>query len=103
MAEAAKYVMLGCKPHMVDTILSEPGMKEALHGKTLILICGGVTSEDLEKAVYGNYDPTDKKRCCFIRVMPNTAARYQQSMMIISTPPYQREHDDMEVVEFLMG
>ena len=53
-------------------------------------------------AAYGNYDPTDKKRCCSIRVMP-IQKRVSKTMTINSTPPYQREDDDMEIVEFLIG
>ena len=78
-------------------------MKEALNGKVLISICAGVTNEDLEKAVYGNYDPSATDRCNFLRVMPNTAAKINESMTVIATPPKPLSDIDMEIVEFMFG
>lgn len=102
VAQAAKYVMLGCKPYMVSAILGEKGMKEALHGKLVLSICGGVTNEDLENALYGNYDPKDNERCRFVRFMPNTVARINQSMTVITTPSDKPlDQEQMDVVEFL--
>lgn len=93
VAQAAKYIMLGCKPYMVNTILSQPGMREALHGKILISLCGGVTNEDLEKAIYGDYDPDTADRCQIVRVMPNTAAKINQSMTVLATQPHKKIGD----------
>ena len=102
VAQAAKYIVLGCKPYMVNTILSQPGMKDALHGKILISICGGVTSEDLEKAIYGDYDPEATDRCQIVRVMPNTAAKINQSMTLIATHPHKRDIDaEFNIVHWL--
>lgn len=100
---ASDFIMLGCKPYMVAAILGQPGMKEALHGKVLISICAGVTNEDLEKAVYGDYDASAADRCKFLRVMPNTAAKINESMTVIATPPKPLSNDDMSIVEFLFG
>ena len=100
---ASDFIMLGCKPYMVAKILGQPGMKEALHGKVLISICAGVTNEDLEKAIYGDYNADDNSRCRIVRVMPNTAAKINESMTVIATPPKGIPFEEMDVVEFLFG
>ena len=100
---ASDFIMLGCKPYMVSSILGQPGMREALSGKVLVSICAGVTNEDLEKAVYGDYNAEDTERCRFVRVMPNTAAKINESMTVIATPPKPLKDEDMSVVEFLFG
>jgi pyrroline-5-carboxylate reductase len=92
-AQQSDVLILSSKPYMVNTILSEKGMREALAGKVLISICAGVSAEDLEKAVYGDVstaDPLKSGRCRMVRVMPNTGATIRQSMTVISapTPPY---------------
>lgn len=103
VCEASDFIMLGCKPYMVAKILGQPGMKEALDGKVLISICAGVTNEDLEKAIYGDYSPSDNTRCRIVRVMPNTAAKINESMTVIATPPKPLKDEDMSTVEFLFG
>lgn len=84
----AEVVLLGCKPYMVQDILSEKGMKEALEGKLLISICAGVPATQIEEALYGDVsseNPETSGRCRIVRAMPNTASAIQQSMTVIAT------------------
>lgn len=96
---AADVVILGCKPYMVEDILREPGIKEALAGKLLISICAGVPVEQIGRAMYGeSYTPgvgASDNACRIVRVMPNTAAVVRESMTVIatSTPPLQPEQN----------
>lgn len=87
---------------MVITILSRPGMRDALHGKTMISLCGGVSNEDLDKAIYGDYDSEATGRCQIVRVMPNIAAKINQSTTVIATPPHERIGDaELNIVHWL--
>lgn len=88
----ADVVLLGCKPYMVDDILAEEGMKDALKGKLLISICAGVPVPQIEKAIYGEEstgDPLEDDKCRVVRAMPNTASGIRESMTVIATslPP----------------
>ena len=78
-------------------------MREALAGKLLISICAGVTVQDLETAVYGDYQSEDKERCRFLRVMPNTAARIRESMTVIESPTKRLPDSDLELAKELFG
>jgi len=42
-AKAARLILLGNKPNMLEEILAEQGMKEALEGKVLITIAKGIS------------------------------------------------------------
>jgi pyrroline-5-carboxylate reductase len=81
----AEVIILGCKPYMVNDILAAKGMREALKGKLLISICGGVTVSQMEEALYG--DDNAKDECNIIRAMPNTASGIRESMTVIATSP----------------
>lgn len=97
---AADVVILGCKPYMVEEILCEPGLREALAGKLLISICAGVPVEQISRALSATSTSSSSKRhsvdeqsaalpsnrCRVVRVMPNTAAIIRESMTVIATP-----------------
>ncbi|PHH79077.1 hypothetical protein CDD80_5636 [Ophiocordyceps camponoti-rufipedis] len=84
----AQVVLLACKPYMVDKVLGEAGMADALRGKLLISICAGISIEQLTKTLYGNHTPSHDD-CRFVRAMCNTAALIRESMTVIgiSDPP----------------
>ncbi|KAI0636902.1 pyrroline-5-carboxylate reductase [Trametes polyzona] len=75
----ANVVLLGCKPQLANTILNEPGMKEALAGKLLISILAGVTIAQLQAMV----DPSTR----VVRAMPNTPCKIREGMTVVSTLP----------------
>ena len=83
---------------MVEEILCEKGMREALKGKLLITYLAGVPASQIEKTLYGNVSSKDtdmEGRCRVVRVLPNTAAAIRESMTVIatSTPPLPLEYD----------
>ncbi|KAL9117891.1 MAG: hypothetical protein Q9187_005567 [Circinaria calcarea] len=86
--QEADVVLLGCKPQMVKTVLSQEGIREGLKGKLLISICAGVTVDQIEETLYGQ-SKGGEGRCRVVRVMPNTASLVRESMTVIetSTPP----------------
>jgi pyrroline-5-carboxylate reductase len=71
--EQSDVVLLCCKPQIAYSILSEPGMKEALAGKLLISILAGVTISQLSDWVL----PSAK----VIRAMPNTPCKVCVSIL----------------------
>lgn len=82
-------VLLACKPYMVNGVLGEVGMAEALKGKILVSVCAGITVDHMEKALHGEVpaeSPEKDGRCRCIRAMFNTAALVRQSMTVIATP-----------------
>ncbi|KAJ8071933.1 hypothetical protein OCU04_002237 [Sclerotinia nivalis] len=93
--QQADIVLLSCKPYMVNEILSEPGMGQALTGKLLISICAGITIEQLYSELFTEQTKglTDiasaSNPCTIVRAMPNTASQIRESMTVIgtSTPP----------------
>ena len=86
--QKADVVILGCKPYMVQEVLSEPGMAAALEGKLLISILAGVPESQIENvlATANNNQPVG---CRVVRAMPNTASLIRESMTVIgiSNPP----------------
>ena len=95
--EAADVVILGCKPQMVNDILSAKGISDALAGKLLISICAGVPVTQIEDILYQTHKTTPAtlppNACRVVRVMPNTAAILRESMTVIATsdPPIPTE------------
>jgi len=81
--QEADVILLGCKPQMFKEILGAPGIAEALSGKLLISILAGVTTEQIERFLYGNERP--KNYCRIVRAMPNTASFVRESMTVIAT------------------
>lgn len=78
-AEQADVVLLACKPQMVEDILAEQGMKEALKGKLLVSICAGLRIEQITQWV----DASTK----IVRAMPNTPSKIREGMTILSPLP----------------
>ncbi|CAO1614235.1 unnamed protein product [Parajaminaea phylloscopi] len=78
-AKHADVVLLGCKPQMVEDILAEQGMKEALQGKLLVSICAGLRIEQMEQWV----DKSTK----VVRAMPNTPSKIREGMTILTPVP----------------
>lgn len=79
-------VLLGVEPSMYHGVLAAPGIREALAGKVLVSILGGVTVEALRQSLYGaptSHGTETQKHCHIVRCIPNTAAAVRQSMTII--------------------
>ncbi|GAM90303.1 hypothetical protein ANO11243_083460 [Dothideomycetidae sp. 11243] len=90
--QAADVVILGCKPYMASGLLSEPAMRDALHGKLLLSICAGLTVESIEAMLYPDQTHAqilDARGTTVVRVMPSTASKVRESMTVIaaSEPP----------------
>ena len=98
--QKADVILLGCKPYNLKSILSEPGMQEALRGKLLISILAGVPVSQIEETLYphGSGEIMEsEQRCKIVRVMPNTASILRESMTVIATctPPLPHHLDSL--------
>ncbi|KAF2086403.1 pyrroline-5-carboxylate reductase [Saccharata proteae CBS 121410] len=94
-AQKADIILLACKPHMFNEILTAPGMREALQGKLLMSILAGVHANQIERALYP--DGLPENACRVVRVMPATTALVRESMTVISqpTPPLSDAHTQL--------
>lgn len=101
-------VLLACEPHVVDDVLgvAATGMQEALQGKLLISVLGGVSEHRLHQIIQGDSSSsstskdskgTSSSSCTIVRAMPNTAAAIRESMTVIvtSNPPVPEETADL--------
>lgn len=79
-------IILGVEPSVYQDILAEEGMREALAGKILVSVVGGVSISKLRTAIYGANALTEegkKKQCQIIRVTPSTASAARDSYSLI--------------------
>ncbi|KAK9479742.1 pyrroline-5-carboxylate reductase dimerization-domain-containing protein [Lipomyces japonicus] len=74
----ADVVVLGCKPQLLDDVLSGRSMQEALRGKILISVLAGKTLRQIQQVCGPD--------TYVIRAMPNTPAKIRQGMTVISFP-----------------
>jgi len=89
--QQADVIILCCKPQVAHTILSEPGIKEALDGKLLVSILAGVTMSQLT----GWVSPNTR----VVRAMPNTPCKIREGMTVVSNLPVsEHQESDREVI-----
>jgi pyrroline-5-carboxylate reductase len=102
--QEADVVLLGCKPYMVEDILSESGMREALEGKLLISICAGVSVQQIDAILYGSLSQpagTGTTKSLIVRAMPNTASGIRESMTVIAKSVPEIPVEASAVVEWI--
>ena len=71
-------ILLACKPYMIDTVLGEDGVREALEGKLVISVVVGTPPAKLHAAM-----GVEEGHCFIVRAMLNIAAQYGESMTVI--------------------
>lgn len=86
-------IILGVEPSAYRSVLAEPGMLEALKGKTLVSIIGGVSVTKLYDAIF--HDPNlpkeeQEQHCHIMRVTPGISAAVRESVSLISEEPDRR-------------
>jgi pyrroline-5-carboxylate reductase len=103
-AAESDVVILGCKPYMVSGVLAEPGMADALRGKLLISICGGLTTKQIEDYLHAaapEQDPRAQGGCRIVRAMPNTASMIREGMTVIEEPEPPPAPRDAALVDWI--
>ena len=71
----ADVVLMAVKPQAAGTVLTTPGVADALYGKLLVSICAGVTTERLAGWAPG---------AAVLRAMPNTPCVIREGMTVLS-------------------
>ncbi|KAF2177278.1 pyrroline-5-carboxylate reductase [Zopfia rhizophila CBS 207.26] len=81
----ADVIILACPPNQVNEVLAAPGMREALAGKLLISMLGGVSVAAMESAMYANSEREvpGLEPCHILRAISNIAAARKKSLTII--------------------
>jgi len=74
----ADLVLLGVKPQMAASVLSDPLLREALDGCLVVSICAGVNLEQLDRWLPGT---------ALIRAMPNTPCIIGEGMTVLCRGP----------------
>ena len=82
-------IILGVEPSVYRSVLTEPGMLDALKGKTLVSIVGGVSVSKLYDAIFhSSLTPLTiselEKHCHIMRVTPGPSAAVRASVSLIS-------------------
>lgn len=82
-SKEADVIVLACKPNMVQDILAEDGIKQALKGKLVVSICAGLRIQQMKEWV----DSSTK----VVRAMPNTPCKVSQSNVKTCTVDFVRD------------
>ncbi|KAL2147432.1 hypothetical protein VTI28DRAFT_9331 [Corynascus sepedonium] len=84
-ARRADVTILLCHPHQGSEILGVPGMREALAGKLLISMLGGVSVAKLEDGLYGvpGRAAFGSSPCHMLQAIPNVAAARNNSITVL--------------------
>ncbi|PNS16130.1 Pyrroline-5-carboxylate reductase [Sphaceloma murrayae] len=104
--QGADIVLLGCKPYMVNDLLSSQPMRDALKGKLLLSICAGVPVEQIEKALYPDQNHEEILKAggaLVVRAMPNTASKVREGMTVIATSTPPLEDTQRQLVEWIFS
>ena len=94
--QQGEIIILGVEPSVYRTVLAEQGMLEALRGKVLVSIVGGVSVSKLYEAIFHHpsssssppIPPAEQSSHCHImRVTPGISASVRESVSLISEEP----------------
>lgn len=96
----AKVIVLGFKPYMAEGVLSAEGVKAALAGKIVISLLAGQTTRNLARIIESG-DQRLAEPPAIVKVNPNMAAQFRQSMTIIETPEPPVPASVTEIVDWI--
>ena len=91
--QRGNIVILGVEPSVYRSVLAERGMLEALKGKVLVSVVGGVSVAKLYDAIYhrSSMTPEEQQQHCHImRVTPGVSAAVREPVSLISEEPDRR-------------
>ncbi|CAM1509726.1 Fc.00g000610.m01.CDS01 [Cosmosporella sp. VM-42] len=83
--QESDVIILAAHPADIETVLTEPGIREALGNKLLISVAAGWTRQKLESTIYGSETTktNTEGRAWVVRTLPNIAAQVSQSLTAI--------------------
>ncbi|RAH50555.1 pyrroline-5-carboxylate reductase, partial [Aspergillus brunneoviolaceus CBS 621.78] len=100
----ADYVMLGCKPYLVEAVIAADGMADALAEKFIISVIAGKTPAVLAGYIteYASAEVKASARPSVARAIPNVAASVRESMTVVELPA-ECAAANREVVEWMFA
>ncbi|KAH6696577.1 pyrroline-5-carboxylate reductase dimerization-domain-containing protein, partial [Leptodontidium sp. MPI-SDFR-AT-0119] len=100
--QEADVILFSIKPIKRGEILTEPAAREALRGKLLISVMGGINTSVLHTAINGDGAPSDSD-CQIVRVMPNLAAQIRQAVSLGTSIPGQLTPENSKITEWILS
>ncbi|KIV88634.1 pyrroline-5-carboxylate reductase [Exophiala mesophila] len=103
--DKAEVVVLGFKPYMVQEVLEQPGVLDALRGKLVISLIAGVPVEVIERYLIGSSNDSSQrdKLPHIIRVMPTLGATVKESMTVIQLPRETVPQEGIELTKWMFS
>lgn len=105
-AEDADVIILGCKPYLVDAVLAEEGLADALAGKIVVSIIAGKTIDVLSEGISRNqteYKSSPSDKAVIVRAIPNVAASVRESMTVIELPTPSPSNDQKDLITWIFS
>jgi pyrroline-5-carboxylate reductase len=103
-AEEADVIILGCKPYLVDAMLAEEELADALAGKLVISIIAGKTIDVLSEGISQNQtENSPSKKAVIVRAIPNVAASVRESMTVIELPTPSPSNDQKDLITWIFS
>ncbi|KAL4755168.1 hypothetical protein BDW72DRAFT_164258 [Aspergillus terricola var. indicus] len=105
-AEEADVIILGCKPYLVDAVLAEEGLADALAGKLVISIIAGKTIDVLSEGIRQNQTESESvpsEKTVVVRAIPNVAASVHESMTVIELPAPSPSNDQKDLIAWIFS
>jgi pyrroline-5-carboxylate reductase len=100
--KVADVVMLSFKPYMIDLVLRNEGVREALAGKLVLSVLAGSPVAKIENAIYFSGPRAENEKPFYIkRAMMNLAAEYRESMTVIESTDMPSEYEELSNWVFL--
>ncbi|KAH9211384.1 hypothetical protein DL95DRAFT_511234 [Leptodontidium sp. 2 PMI_412] len=98
--QEADVILFSIKSIKRGEILTEPAAREALRGKLLISVMGGINTSVLHTAINGDGAPSDSE-CQIVRVMPNLAAQIRQAVSLGTFIPGRATPENSKITEWI--
>ncbi|KJZ70891.1 hypothetical protein HIM_09717 [Hirsutella minnesotensis 3608] len=97
----ADVVFLACHPNQATECLGGIGMQDAIAGKLVISVLGGVSVATLEQAVYSSSrrPASGQAPCHIVRAIANTAAARRQSITVVTQEETAKSHEKASLCE----
>ncbi|KAL2856635.1 pyrroline-5-carboxylate reductase dimerization-domain-containing protein [Aspergillus pseudoustus] len=86
-AQRSSVIILALDPSIIETGLTQPGLREALSNKLVISVAAGWTRQKLEGTLYGADPKSTDNQAFILRTLPNIAALVSQSLTAIEIEP----------------
>lgn len=105
-ASQADVVILGCKPYLVDAVLSEEGLCDALAGRLIVSVIAGKTIDVLSAGIAKNQTESAQKKpestTVVARAIPNVAAAVRESMTVVELPS-SASKEQVSIIEWMFS